>query len=69
MTSIAIAPRTTIPTVDLQVQLPELTAENPLKAALEHACRVEVAIGALEHKPWLFTMSQLKICAAIAQKT
>ncbi len=45
MTTITIAPRTTIPTVDLQPQLPESTAENRLKAALEHARRLTEMYG------------------------
>ena len=40
MTAISIAPVTTIPTVALQTPLPESTAENRLKAALEHARRL-----------------------------
>ncbi len=40
MTHIAIAPKTTTSTTDLQPQLPQATAENRLKAALEHARRL-----------------------------
>ena len=40
MTNIAIAPRTTTSTIELQSQSPQATAENRLKAALEHARRL-----------------------------
>jgi len=45
MTTITIAPRTTIPTADLRPQLPESPAENRLKAALEHARRLTTMYG------------------------
>ena len=40
MTDIAIAQRTTTPTIELQPQSPESTSENRLKAAVEHARRL-----------------------------
>ncbi len=40
MTNIAIAPKNTISTVELQPQSPQSTYENRLKAALEHARRL-----------------------------
>ena len=40
MTNITIAPKTTISTINLQPQSPQSTAENRLKAALEHARRL-----------------------------
>ncbi|CAN5683234.1 hypothetical protein BH23CYA1_BH23CYA1_14450 [soil metagenome] len=45
MTNIAIAPRTTNSPVDLRPQPPESTAENRLKAALEHARRLTEMYG------------------------
>lgn len=45
MTNITMAPRTAIPTVDLQPQPPESTAENRPKAALEHARRLTEVYG------------------------
>ncbi len=45
MTNIAIAPRTAITTIDLRPQPPESTAENRLKAALEHARRLTEMYG------------------------
>lgn len=45
MTTIAIAPTTAIPTIDLQPQSPESTAENRLQAAIEHARRLTKMYG------------------------